>query len=377
MKLYNSYLGFTDQVKPMQAAKQEKSLDMFIRYNDQVMKEKEYVYTRLQEGFKPVIEENYQHYKKNGELTKPKTLYKLEKESGYCEINKTLYNFATYLLDNDFLNEEKAVEFMINEQQHKEETDRLKYAQEAKERQEREEKARVEREKEDAKRKIKIDNWTKKGNSILTNEVGKMIKETIQEHFRKFEVSATEEEKEFFVNDFMKTMPQKLGNMVFLKSNIEYYFGKKEEDKNYFHPMNIEGEIFMKLFNIEATDNVKTIEAKITSLYENREYKSATSKPVKKHEFYILNKSKEFELKTGEKKIFNGLVCFISQNENDYWVITEARTGMALTGSTNRNDAIVKAKNAIENQKERLEAIVKNTINKYGLSPLYKEETAV
>lgn len=375
MKLNNSYLGFTDQVKPMQAAKQEKSLDMLIRYNDQVMKEKEYVFIRLQEGFKPAIEENHQHYKRNGELTKPKTLYKLEKESGYYEVNKTLYNFATYLLENDFLNEVKANEYMINEQKQKEEQARKQAEQEAKERQEREEKARIQREKEDAERKIKIDNWTKKGNTLLTDEVEKMIKKTIQDHFSKFEVSATDEEKEFFVNDFMKTMPQKLGNPVFLKSNIEYYLEKEEEDKDYFHPMNIEGEIFIKLFHIDKTDHIRTIGAKINAAYENKEYKK---NEVKTHDFYILNKeTKQFELKQGEKKVFNGLVCFISQNESNYWVITEARTGMAVNGSSNKEEAIQRAKQAIDGQRESIEVIVKKTINNYGLSPLYREEAAV
>ena len=62
------------------------------------------------EGCYPDKEENYQYYKRNGELSKPKTLYKYYDLEGkqYYELNKTQYDFVCYLLENG-LNKEEVI----------------------------------------------------------------------------------------------------------------------------------------------------------------------------------------------------------------------------------------------------------------------------
>lgn len=73
------------------------------------------------------------------------------------------------------------------------------------------------------------------------------------------------------------------------------------------------------------------------------------------------------------KKVIDGLTCFIHKNNKGYWTVTESRTGMAVTGATNKKEAIQKAKEGIHKQGERIESIIQSGIDRYGLSPLYKE----
>lgn len=144
MNLNNTYFGFTDKMKPMQKAKVEKLLDKLIRYNDKVITKKEFNYLKLKEGSTLEIEKDFQYCKRNGELTKPKTEYRLcffhpeYQTNCYNEISKTEYEFCQYILDNGFLDEQKAEEFIATEQDRlqKEEQERIEQEQRRKEDQE-------------------------------------------------------------------------------------------------------------------------------------------------------------------------------------------------------------------------------------------------
>ena len=95
------FLGFTDSIKEPRKTKVENELSAFCRYNGKIYSTIEFLCTKLLEGCYPDKEENYQYYKRNGELSKPKTLYKYYDPDGSCyfELNKTQYDFVCYLLE--------------------------------------------------------------------------------------------------------------------------------------------------------------------------------------------------------------------------------------------------------------------------------------
>ncbi len=104
------YLGFTDGIKEPRKTKVKNELSRSYRYNGKIYNAVTFLCLKLLEGCYPEKEENYQYYKRNGELSKPKTLYMYMNPDGKCyfELNKTQYDFVCYLLENG-LNTEKAI----------------------------------------------------------------------------------------------------------------------------------------------------------------------------------------------------------------------------------------------------------------------------
>ena len=83
------FLGFTDGIKEPRKTKVENELSACYRNNGSLYNAVEFLCVKLLEGCYPDKEENYQYYKRNGELSKPKTLYKYYSEDGktYFELN--------------------------------------------------------------------------------------------------------------------------------------------------------------------------------------------------------------------------------------------------------------------------------------------------
>lgn len=107
------YLGFTDGLKEPRKTKVENELDRLYRYNGDIYNAVTFLCVKLLEGCHPKKEENYQYYKRNGELSKPKALYKYYNSDGksYFELNKTQYDFVCYLLDKGLNTEESMLAY--------------------------------------------------------------------------------------------------------------------------------------------------------------------------------------------------------------------------------------------------------------------------
>lgn len=107
------YLGFTDSIKEPRKTKVESELSRAYRYNGKIYNAVSFLCVKLLEGCHPEKEENYQYYKRNGELSKPKTLYMYMNADGkQCfELNKTQYDFVCYLLENELNTEESIIAY--------------------------------------------------------------------------------------------------------------------------------------------------------------------------------------------------------------------------------------------------------------------------
>ncbi|HCF38654.1 MAG TPA: hypothetical protein DER56_06275 [Thermosipho africanus] len=117
-KLQGSFLGFTDNKTVLQKSKTEKTLSKACRYHEKIMSSAEFILYRLTEGYKPVLVENYSYFSsKTGKKTKPRNDYRLVKkdENSYNEINKTEYDFANFIIKNEFLDEQKRIDFIKTE----------------------------------------------------------------------------------------------------------------------------------------------------------------------------------------------------------------------------------------------------------------------
>lgn len=99
------FLGFTDDVKEPQKTKLENMLKKCYRYNGIIYNIVEFLCVKLLEGCYPEKEDNVWHYKRNGEKSKPKTVYKYMNADNraYFELNKTQYDFVCYLLEHDLV----------------------------------------------------------------------------------------------------------------------------------------------------------------------------------------------------------------------------------------------------------------------------------
>ncbi|MCA1021609.1 hypothetical protein [Halobacillus litoralis] len=277
MNLKDTYFGFTNGKKAMQAGKIEKSLDLLCIRLERAMKEKENVYHILKDGYTPAIKENYSYYSpKKDDYTKPRTLYKLEKDGSFFEVNKTLYNYALHLIDNDFLNEEKAQQFIENEAKEEEEREILEKERLRKE----QEAARKQKEKEEAERKRvwnkKREAWRNKGNEFMNEDVIKLINDTVDENINKFEIEATPEQIEQLKNDLINKMPEMLGNQGFAINQLQYHM-EDGLNREHWHIMTVEAEILMSVFNVTPEDGNRTITAKVKAKFEGREYKGKAS----------------------------------------------------------------------------------------------------
>lgn len=132
MDIKNTYLGYTDNMSPMQKARAENTLDKLIRSDGKVMTQKEWIIHELKKGSKPHIEHNYSYYShKTGQKTKPKDDYRLiTSNDTFYQITKTEYEFAQYILENDLTDEAKINEYITVERNRNEENNRLKAEQE-------------------------------------------------------------------------------------------------------------------------------------------------------------------------------------------------------------------------------------------------------
>ena len=393
MNIKDTYFGFTNHKKPLQAGKIEKSLDMQWRYKGKIYERKVLVYNMLKEGNTPLYRENHTYYSKRTDgYTKPRTLYKLEDKNGssYLEINKTLYDYTNYLLENNFTDGKVAEQFIHNEIAEKEKKERLEQEHLEKEKEYQEK----QKEKEDQDRKERLEHkqkeWSKIGEQLLNNFETNPIVEVLNYHWKEIKSIYKDEKKENFYNNMTERFTKILGNknycIYWLQGYIENENDPDEYKKEYtiknYSLRKLEKDILFKTFNnVSLNDKRITIIAKVKAVFENREYKG--SKTPKQYKFYYshidkVTGLKEFKESYGQKFIIDDYTCFMRTIEADKYSMVEAKTGLGVSGGfSSKSETIKQAKESVNKNKDKLNQIIKSNIEKHGISPLYQDQKAI
>lgn len=354
------YLGFTDVIKEPRKTKVENELSRSYRYNGKIYNAVTFLCVKLLEGCYPEKEENYQYYKRNGELSKPKTLYMYMNLDGKCyfELNKTQYDFVCYLLENN-LNTEEAI--LAYDKANIECVEALKQAeQEEKVRQEAEERKRSE-ERERMKRII-----AEEAQYILQKE--KEIVDSI------------------FLNMYGKENSWNY-SLVALIHNFDDPYCKEEIISRLHNDNKASIKIFECITGLKLPKSYKERKnylegltpADFKGMTQYKPRKKREEKEMQKEEFYINERTPEGQRWTkviAEPFTKYGVDMFIRYSNGNF-SISLAEAGMKVCDGRTKTECINKLKKFVDDKgKETFLQMVKDATEKMykvtGINPRYK-----
>lgn len=346
------FLGYTDGIKEPRKTKVENELSACYRYNGSLYNAVEFLCVKLLEGCYLEKEENYQYYKRNGELNKPKTLYKYYSPDGktYFELNKTQYDFVQYLVETGLNAEESILAYDKADVEHFE---ALQKAEEEEKARQEEEKQRKEEEKE------KFKEW--------------MFAES--ENIPQFQ-------KDIIDSIFLAIYGQENAWNYSLAVCINNYNNPlcKEEVISRLHNDNKASiKIFECLTGLKLPKGYKERIAYLEGLtvsdfkdavdYKPRKKAEHTEeKEVQKEEFYTLMGDNSWRKVIAEPITKYGMDMFI-HFENDVWKISHAEVGMSLASGKTKTECMQKLKELVDSKgmdflNSRIEEVKKMITNR-------------
>lgn len=327
------FLGFTDGIKEPRKTKVENELSRLYSYKGNTYNAVEFLCTKLLEGCYLEVEENYTTLKRNGERTKPKTLYMFFDKDvrRYFELNKTQYDFVCYLLGKGLNTEESILVY------DKADVERVEALQKA----EAEEKARQ----EEAQRKA----------------------EEEKENFKRWMWEESEK-----IPQFQKDIVDAIFLNIYGQEN-KWNYSIVPCINNYNNPM-CKSEIISRLHN-DNKASIKIFECltglKLPKGYKERiaclegltvadfkepiDYKprkkaeSSEEKEVQKEEFYTLMGDNSWRKVIAEPITKYGMELFI-HFDNDVWKISHAEVGMSLASGKTKTECMQKLKELIDSK---------------------------
>jgi hypothetical protein len=350
MQIKNTYFGFTDNMSSMQKQRAENTLNNLTRYNGVVYTDKEFIYLRLVEGAKPKIEYNYSYYsRKLDGYTKPKNDYRIGNNDSF-NINKTLYDYAVYLVENDFINEEKSKCFITDEQNKIELEKQKQIEQDRKEKEEKQAAIKAEEE---------FKNWHKEQANNYNND-------------ERLELA-----REIFLQEIGEYNDLQLKRLLVLIENIDN-INCREKLKDWLHSGNTASKkVFYHITGVKLPSTnkgtmpiLKIISADdFTGIipYKKRKEKSETITDT----FYKIMIAPEphFIEVTGEPINKYGLNMFITKSKEDY-ILSEVKSGFVLTRGETKEQLFDKLKKLVEQYTiENINKKLDEAIKKYGISP--------
>jgi hypothetical protein len=355
MDLTNTYLGFTDNMKPMQKARAEKLLDSKKRYNGTVLTNKQFVVNQIIEGSIPEFKDDITHWsRKINDYTKPKIEYYLKtKHNSYWTIEKTLYNFAIYLIAKEFTYEARVEDF-IKEEQERKETEQQRLEQEKLDR---------EQEKENEKqRKIKYNNW---------------VNEQAENYNNSEQLNLLREIRLAELGEFS----QHSVKLLVLIDNIDDYFCK-EALKGWLHSGNkTSKKVFYHITGIKLPATNKGTYELLDNITSSNYKGIVPYKKRQKHEknfqaFYRMMIQPVPHFEDIQAEVFNkyGLEMFITYFEGKC-TISEATSGMKMVEGVTKKMAMERLEYNIDKIGiEKVKEHIQEAIKRYGVSPKYKED---
>lgn len=327
------FLGFTDGIKEPRKTKVENELSRCYSYKGNYYNAVEFLCTKLLEGCYLEVEENYTTLKRNGERTKPKTLYMFFDKDvrRYFELNKTQYNFVCYLIENGLNTEESILAY------DKADVERV----EALQRAEAEEKARQEeaKAKEDAERE----------------RMKRIIAEESQ--------YISEEEKAIVESVFLSIYGQSNNwnySLVALIHNFDDKYCKEEVISRLHNDNKASIKIFECITGLKLPKSYKERKVYLEGLtkedfqemvqYKPRKKAEHTEeKEVQKEEFYTFMGDNSWRKVIAEPITKYGMELFI-HCDNGMWKISHAEVGMSLASGKNKTECMQKLKELVDNK---------------------------
>lgn len=352
------FLGFTDGIKEPQKTKIEHELKKFCRYNGMVYNAVTFLCMKLLEGCRPEKEENEQHCKRNGELSKPKILYRYTDpdQEAYFELNKTQYNFVCYLIENG-LDTEKAMLAYDNAEEARRQTElEEKARQEAEERKQAEERERIHR----------------------------MIEEEAQ--------CIPPEEKEIvdriFVDLYGEEQPWNY-SLVALIHNLDDPYCKEEIILRLHNQNKASTKIFECITGLKLPTSYHErkhyIEgltvADFKGMIQYKPQKKRKEKEVQKEEFYVSERTPEGQKWTkviGEPFTKYGVDMFISYGDGKVSIFC-AEAGMKVCDGKTKTECMEKLKKVVDDRGKELflrtiKDVTKHIYETIGTNPRYRRK---
>ena len=364
-------LGFTDYMTNIQKARVEKLLYKLItdKYYSKgiVYTQVGYLLNSLIDGRTVDKEENVTYYKRNGELTKPKTVYRLyykpeegESESNiYTPLKKTEYDFCMYCILHGLTTQE-AIE------------QRIKYEQEQKEEIKRQEKIKEEERKRQVEKEAKEKEL-----------VHQKLKDTLE--------NLSSIEKALMSNVFLLIHGEESHNynLLALIHNYDNDYCKNEIVKllhNYNKASIKVFECFTGLtlpksckeraeFLLNLTpDNMDIDENRMRNVVGNIQKKIQRKYKVF-YELCTFEGKKSWIKVLGEPININGHDCFIRKTDN--YRVSLAKCGLLISYDNSKSEAIEKAEKIIKSMSDETFKSVDDMINTkiiptIGQNPLYR-----
>jgi len=359
MNIKDTYLGFTDNLKPMQKAKTEKTLDNSIKYKGSIITNKEFILIKLQKGLTPGIEEDYSYYsRKLQDYTKPKTDYRLkDQDSSFYHITKTEYDYALYLIDNNFLDEQKVKEFIAVENNRL-----LQIAQDEfnQKQQEKEHKETLEIQKQE------FDNWL--------NEQAENYSDNVKLDLAKIIFL----DKQGSYNELylckLLVLIDNIDNPMCKHQLISWLHNDNTTSKKLFYHITGVKLPPINKGTVEILDELTLSDYQGMILYKKR--KPNTNKEIITDTFYRLVKKYpdyHFEVAIGESISKYGLDMFIIQNNGKYQIL-ESRSGALFATENTKTELMSKLKSLIDRYGiDHINKLIQDSIDKFDISPKYRD----
>lgn len=359
--LEGTYLGFTDDMKPMHKARIEKTLDKLIRYNGDIITRKEFVLSMLKQGGILDIEEDYIKWNnKNRCYTNPKTLYKIEYKimdnekpvKVYSEITKTEYDFGNYLIENNLILDEKIQDYITAEKQRKHEINLKQIEKEAKE---------AEKQKQMELEYQQFEDW-------LNNQAENYPKN------EKYNIL-----REIFLSEIGYLSDNQIILLVLIDNIDDYkckrrlkdwlHRGNRVSKKAFYHITGIKLPVTDK-GTYEILNNISINDYKGIQKYTKRKARKEKGKET----FYrLMSGGSESQFQEVSAEPFNkyGLEMFIMKDNNKY-IISEAKTGLKIVDGATKTEAIDNLKEMLKKHSvNETNKIIQDAIERFGMSPRY------
>jgi len=363
INLQSTFLGFTDSLTPLQKSKVSSTLDTQIKHNNVIMPKKQFIYLKLNEGYIPIIEEDVSYYsRKLGDYTKPKSEYRLSNPEGsYYTITKTEYNFATYLIENDFLDVVKTKQYIDAEQIKLTQLAQIEFN---RKQQEKQHKELLKQQKQE------FNNWLSEQAENYSDNTKLDLAKTIFE-------SEQCDYNELYLCKLLVTIDNIDITACKEKLKNSLYSHNKTSKKVFYHITGIKLPSTDK-GTMEIIDGLTLSSYQGIIPYKKKQSKSNNNNDTQTETFYKLirrHSSYHFESVTGSPITKHGLEMFITQDEYGDYQLSESKSGVLIIANVyTKKELMSKLKSLVDQYGiEYTKRLIQESIDKYGISPRYQD----